>query len=224
MMKRYLIFFTTLFFLNSMTFADIVAPVDMLRTVTQNSINQLTTYKKSHADQKTIPFSVIYKVVQEQLLPHVAVDTMLQSILAKQCHYAKPQAACEPIDFAAVPATQKKELHDQFVYMMVSLYASALGEADKYQILFRKSRQVVEAKPGAMMEVDSQVVIPDTEPVRITYQLTFQQNEWKVYDFSINGAISVISNLRAQFAPVLQQQGVPGLIDMLKKHNATVSK
>ena len=203
-------------------FAATQSPLNMLRDATKSSINALTAYKKQHPKQEEIPFPVIYQIVNQKLLPHVATDYMLRSILARQCHYKVEGQSCIVVNMRAIPKAQWNDLRTQFVYMMVNLYASALGEADQYKVRFRKSRRTVDAAPGAMMEIESQVILPGTAPVTITYQMIYQNNQWQVYDFSINGAISVVSNLRAQFAPTIQQKGIVGLLAFLKKHNADV--
>lgn len=216
MLKKTIFFLLILF--SASAFA---APsgVNTVRSVITTSIHQLSQYKKQHGNSKTVPTAVLYRIIEQQLLPHMDADYMLRSILARQCQYQTGKG-CQLININKIPANQWKSLRDQTVMMMVNLYASALGSADDYQIRFRKNRVPVAAKPGATQQVVSQVVLPGTAPVTIDYQLMFKNGQWLVIDFSINGAISVVQNLRAQFAPTLQQSGVTGLIALLKKHNA----
>ena len=216
MLKKTLFFLLILF--SASAFA---APsgVDMVRSVITTSISHLSQYKKQHGEGKPVPTAVLYRIIEQQLLPHMDADYMLRSILARQCQYQTGKG-CQLIDVNKIPASQWKLLRNQTVMMMVNLYASALGSADDYKIRFRKNRVPVAANPGATQQVMSQVVLPGTAPVIIDYQLMFKNGQWLVTDFSINGAISVVQNLRAQFAPTLQQSGVTGLIALLKKHNA----
>jgi ABC-type transporter MlaC component len=199
-------------------------PQAMLKQLTAATIDQIKAYKIAHPQAAKVPFSVIYSIVDQQLLPHIAKDKMLQSILARQCTYSASTQKCVPINVATIPKMQWQDLQQQFIYLLVNMYASALSEADKYQITFKRSRQQIVAKPGAEISIESQVQMPQTDPISITYQLVYQTDQWLVYDFSINGSISIVESLRAQFAPVIQQQAISGLIQTLKTHNDNFTK
>ena len=194
-------------------------PQAMLKQVTAATIDQLKAYKVAHPQQPKVPFNVIYKIVDGELLPHVAKDKMLQSILARQCVYSTTTQQCEVLNVRRIPTAQWQDLQQQFIYLLVNMYASALADADKYTITFRNSRQKIIATPGAEVSIESHVQMPESDPISITYQLVYQDQQWLVYDFSINGSISIVESLRSQFAPTIQQQGITGLLTTLKTHN-----
>ncbi|MSP52891.1 MAG: ABC transporter substrate-binding protein [Gammaproteobacteria bacterium] len=199
-------------------------PQAMLKQLTAATIDQIKAYKTAHPKDVKVPFSVIYNIVDKELLPHVAKEKMLQSILARQCSYSSATQKCEPIKVAMIPKAQWQDLQQQFIYLLVNMYASALSEADKYEITFKRTRQKIVAIPGAEISIDSQVQMPQSDPISLTYQLIYQSDQWLVYDFSVNGSISIVESLRAQFAPVIQQKGIGGLIQMLKTHNENFTK
>jgi len=194
-------------------------PQIMLKQLTAATIEDIKAYKIAHPQEPKVPFNVIYKIVDRELLPHVAKDKMLQSILARQCTYSARTQKCEPLNISMIPKEQWQELQQQFIYLLVNMYASALAEAHKYEITFKRSRQKIIATPGAEINILSQVQMPQSDPITLSYQLVYQNNQWLVYDMSVNGSISIVESLRAQFAPVIQQQGISGLIETLKTHN-----
>lgn len=220
-MKLFKIICSTLLLLSSsLVFAqEDTNPQVMLKQLTAATIEELKAYKTAHPQDTKVPFNVIYKIVDRELLPHVAKDKMLQSILARQCTYSAGNQKCEPVSISTIPKVQWQELQQQFIYLLVNMYASALAEADKYEITFKRTRQQIVATPGAEINISSQVQMPQSEPITLTYQLVYQNNQWFIYDFSINGSISIVESLRAQFAPIIQQQGIVGLIKTLKSHN-----
>ena len=225
-MKLYKVIISTLLLLSS---GIVLAQADnnpqaMLKQLTAATIEQLKAYKTAHPQNPKVPFNVIYKIVDKELLPHVAKDKMLQSILARQCSYSSSTQKCEPINIATIPKAQWQELQQQFIYLLVNMYASALSEADKYQITFKRSRQKIVATPGAEISIESQVQMSESDPISLSYQLVYQNDQWLVYDFSVNGSISIVESLRAQFAPVIQQKGIGGLIQTLKTHNENFTK
>lgn len=202
--------------------AAVVSPVTMLQTVTANTIDQISAYKKSHGNPQTIPFNDMYSIVNQQLLPHVDVDRMLSSVLARQCTYSATTHNCESINLATIDPKMWANLRQQYIYLLVGLYGSALSSADQYKITFNQtSRQpvITNPQPGAVMEIYSQVQLPNSEPITLVYEMEYKNNQWLVYDLSINGAISISNNLRAQFSPTLQQQGLPGLLKVLTNHS-----
>ena len=197
------------------------SPVTMLQTVTANTIDQISAYKKSHGNPQMIPFNDMYTIVNQQLLPHVDVDRMLSSVLARQCTYSATTHNCEPIDLATIDPKMWANLKQQYIYLLVGLYGSALSSADQYKITFNQGRQAMNMNPqaGALMEIYSQVQLPNSEPITLVYEMEYKNNLWLVYDISINGAISISINLRAQFSPTLQQQGLQGLLQVLTNHS-----
>jgi len=198
------------------------SPVTMLQTVTTNTIDQISAYKKSHGNVQTIPFNDMYTIVNQELLPHVDVDRMLSSVLARQCTYSATTHNCEPINLATIDPKMWVNLRQQYIYLLVGLYGSALSSADQYKITFNQtSRQPIITNPqaGATMEIYSQVQLPNSEPITLVYEMEYKNNQWMVYDLSINGAISISNNLRAQFSPTLQQQGLQGLLQVLTNHS-----
>jgi phospholipid transport system substrate-binding protein len=219
--------FLAVFLLLSASLASAQAdnnPQAMLKQLTAATIDQIRDYKTAHSKAAKVPFSVVYKIINKELLPHVAKDKMLQSILARQCSYSTTTQKCEPVNVATIPKAQWQELQQQFIYLLVNMYASALSEADKYEITFKRSRQKIVATPGAEISINSQVKMPQSDPISLTYQLIYQSDQWLVYDFSVNGSISIVESLRAQFAPIIQQQGIGGLIQTLKTHNENFTK
>jgi ABC-type transporter MlaC component len=197
-------------------------PVQMIKSVTENTISEISTYKKQHANVAKLPFTALYSIVSAQLLPHVNIDRMLNSVLARQCTYLNSSdGSCKVIVVSSIDQQTWQALRQQFVNLLVNLYGTALSSSDQYEITFIQNRgNVMPAlTEGATMQVSSQVQMPNTAPITLVYQLVYTKNQWLVYDLTINGSISIANNLRAQFAPTIQQKGIPGLLNLLTQHN-----
>ena len=60
------------------------------------------------------------------------------------------------------------------------------------------------------------------QKIALLYNLLKEGDDWKITDFSVEG-ISLIQSYQAQFQSIVQSDGLNGLIDVLKKHNAKTS-
>ena len=66
-------------------------------------------------------------------------------------------------------------------------------------------------------EVHSTVLLKDQPPpVKVDYLVRRDGASWKIYDLNID-AISVMANYRQQFNRVLNNDGYPALVGMLRK-------
>ena len=65
------------------------------------------------------------------------------------------------------------------------------------------------------IKVDSKIVRANGLEIDVDYRLVLVGGEWKVYDFSVDN-ISMIISYRSQFADVLAQKGMGGLIQKLQ--------
>ena len=66
-------------------------------------------------------------------------------------------------------------------------------------------------------EVHSVVMLKDqAQPIKVDYLLRRDSSAWKIYDLNVD-AISVMANYRQQFNRVLNNDGYPALVSLLKK-------
>jgi phospholipid transport system substrate-binding protein len=100
----------------------------------------------------------------------------------------------------------------------VRTYASSLTVFREQNFDFRPLRM----KPGdTEVTVLVRVLQTGSQPVNIEYDMEKTARGWKVYDVRIAG-ISLVANYRTEFANVVRQSGVDGLIAALEKKNKSV--
>jgi len=176
------------------------APVVML----QNTSDQvLASLKQNKASLKTSR-KLVYQIVDNILLPHVDLTGMARSVLGRDVWKSATDA-------------QKQKFTAEFKDLLIRTYASAFS---KY------SNQTVEIFPirGGLsadqtrVQVNSQIVQQDGPPIPVNYRLVKQGNDWKVYDFSVEG-ISMLESFHSQFANELNQGNLDQLINRLAQHN-----
>ncbi len=218
-MKKYLLTLI-LFVAGNMVFAAQQDPIALLQSVTNTTLQEIVAYKKSHDNE--ISKSAVSDIVDRVLVPYFDMDRMATMVLGRQCVNDTKAQKCIPLDIKTVTPAQSQALKTQLKILLVNLYGAALSVADQYTITFQKLRAPL-ANPipeGTLLQAKSNVSQDaDVQPLVIGYSLVYEKGNWYVYDITVNGAISIMSNLRSQFSPIIQQQGVAGLITTITEHN-----
>lgn len=69
---------------------------------------------------------------------------------------------------------------------------------------------------GGRLLVRTQLVKSNGEPVRLDYLLSQKNEEWRIVDVFLDGKFSELALRRSEFAPILRDQGVEGLVGALE--------
>ena len=78
--------------------------------------------------------------------------------------------------------------------------------------------QVTGEQPAAAgVMVHSQIVKADGEPVNVDYMMCRNANSWLISDIYLDGAISEVATRRSEFAAILKNEGIDGLIAALNR-------
>ena len=131
------------------------------------------------------------------MLPHFNFQAMTRARHGPQLEQGEPE--------------QKARLIAEFQTLLVRTYASALTAYKSQKFDFRPLR----AKPtDTDVTVQVRVMQPGAQPVKIDYDMEKTARGWKVYDVRVGG-ISLVANYRTEFANVVRDNGIDGLIKTL---------
>jgi len=144
----------------------------------------------------------VNEVVDQYLLPYVNFEKTTRLAAGRYWREATP--------------AQREALAREFRGTLVRTYSGALRDVnptlDIRMLPFR-------GDPNANdVVVRTEVVQSGMQPAVVDYRLERTPEGWKVYDLSVEG-IWLIQNYRNQFATVIQQQGIDGLIKTLAQRN-----
>ena len=180
-------------------------PIPQLQIISDQMIAAL---KKNEASMSKKP-QVVYDIVRSILLPHVDLKAMARSALGRTAW------------MSASPAEQAA-FSDQFTLLMLKTYAAGLSSYTDESVVFEPIRGGIPAGQ-TRVEVASKIIRTDGPAIGVNYRLVYEQNDWFVYDFSVEG-ISMVDSFRSQFASDLSSGvSVPELTAKLKTHNAAVA-
>jgi phospholipid transport system substrate-binding protein len=178
----------------------ISSPLDLLQT-TSNQL--ITALQQNQATLKTKP-QLVYGIVNQILLPHVDLVSMSRVALGREAW------------MQASPA-QRQAFTQQFTTLLIRTYSSALAQYTDEKVNFLPLRGNFNTE--ARVQVNSNIIRDSGPSINVSYRLMRVGEQWKLYDFSVDG-ISLVQSFRSQFAQELQQTGIDGLINKLAQHNA----
>jgi len=197
MKKRFLtLSLLGLFFVAGAAWA-VQSPISLLQSISNQMIAKLER-NKSRLRQS----GVINSIVRTTLLPYVDLNRMSAMVVGRY-YWMK-----------ATPA-QKSAFKREFTSMVISTYSAAISSYNGDVVRFYPLRG---GYSGQTVQVKSVIIRRTGQRIPVSYQLIRQGGSWRVYDFSVEN-VSIVSSYRAQFAGVLSNHGMNGLIARLQRHN-----
>jgi phospholipid transport system substrate-binding protein len=117
--------------------------------------------------------------------------------------------------WAKLSEGERKQVVDLFRRFSVATYASEFSGYDGEQ--FEIAGDHDQAGLGTI--VDTRIVFKSGTPIALNYLLRQTPQGWKIVDVYLDGSISELARRRDEFASIMRNQGVDGLIALLKKKN-----
>jgi len=114
--------------------------------------------------------------------------------------------------WAALTETQRQQVTESFGRYISAIYA------DRFDSYTGQKLQVTgEQLHGAGVMVRSQIVKANGEPVKVDYMMRRNGDSWLISDIYLDGAISEVATRRSEFAAILKNEGMDGLIAALNR-------
>jgi phospholipid transport system substrate-binding protein len=177
---------------------DVENPVTQLQTLVNTMQQDVAVH---HASLQNNP-DQMYQLVQKNLMPAMAVDRMSATALGPKWRTAT--------------AEQKQEFITQFSLMLTRAYVSGLLKVNNYTIVINPLRTdawktaTILALPGVITNK------ANGESSGVTYYMVRSGNEWKVYDFAVEG-VSIMQNFQSQLQSF---STIAAVITRIKEVNA----
>jgi phospholipid transport system substrate-binding protein len=199
---RKLLCLLSFFFLVPAHAQEATPPDVLVKNVTQEVIDIIQKDKEIRSGSR----AKLIQVIDSKVLPHFNFASMTALAMGQNWKSANPE--------------QRKQLVDAFRTLLVRTYASALAAYSEQKFDFRPLR----AKPtDTDVTVQVRVIQPGAQPVPIDYSMEKTAAGWKVYDVMVGG-VSLVANYRTEFANVVRNSGVDGLIKDLQTKNRSLEQ
>jgi phospholipid transport system substrate-binding protein len=154
---------------------------------------------------------VLTKAAQSQApLGAAAMQVLVETVIMPNVDFRGMTARAVGPRWRAADDAQKAQLMSGFEALLIKTYAGALSQAADAKFRLRPSITI----DSTTQEIRSEVALRGGgDPVALSYRLSLQGDDWKVTDVSVMG-VWLVATYRSQFAPVLQNSGVDGLIQV----------
>jgi phospholipid transport system substrate-binding protein len=142
---------------------------------------------------------LIYRLVDEILLPHMDFETMSQLVLGPSWREATVK--------------QRKRFTEEFRNLLVRTYATAWLAYDDQTI------EYLPAQPSSRPDratVKVRLIERSGEKTLLSYALRLRDGAWMVYNLAIDG-VSLLTNYRATFSTRVRSVGLDALIEELQE-------
>jgi phospholipid transport system substrate-binding protein len=117
-----------------------------------------------------------------------------------------------PSSWATMSESQRQQVIDGFARYISAIYA------DRFDSYAGQKLQVTDEQPAAAgVMVHSQIVKANGEPVKVDYLMRKNGDSWLIADVYLDGAISEVATRRSEFAAILKNEGIDGLIAALNR-------
>jgi phospholipid transport system substrate-binding protein len=144
------------------------------------------------------------RLIEQKALPHF--NHVGMTALAVGVHWRK-----------ATPE-QKKRLAEEFRTLLVRIYASSLSAFGDQKFEFLPLRMKPE---DTDVTVQVRVLQSGAQAVPVDYDMEKTARGWKVYDVRVAG-ISLVVNYRTEFANIVRDKGIDGLVGALEAKNQSL--
>ncbi len=178
------------------------------KLVRQISMDVIDTAKSDKAIQGG-DFGRILALVESKVMPHVNFEVMTRSAVGPKWREAT--------------AEQRTKLQTEFKTLLVRVYSGALTQLRDQSVEITKTLPV----QGSTQTVVQSEVRGKGEPIKLDYRLDRAagagDGAWKIIDVNVGG-LWLVQNYRSQFASVIGQGGIDGLIANLVERNKAAAK
>jgi len=173
------------------------APDALVRQISTEVIDTV----KADKDIQAGSLSKIIALVDAKVMPHVNFQRMTAIAVGRSWRSATPE--------------QQKRLLDEFKTLLVRTYSGALTQVKD---------QTVQLKPMRAAAEDPEVVVRTEvkgkgDPIQLDYRLEKTAAGWKIYDVNVLGVWLADTSFKSQFAPIIANSGLDGLIGNLSELN-----
>ena len=138
--------------------------------------------------------------------------TQLEPVIRRSFDIASMARLSVGPSWASLTDGQRQQVTESFARYISAIYA------DRFDSYAGQKLQVTGEQPAvAGVMVKSQIIKANGEPVNIDYMMRRNGETWLISDIYLDGAISEVATRRSEFAAILRNEGIDGLIAALNR-------
>ena len=138
--------------------------------------------------------------------------TQLEPVIRRSFDIASMARLSVGPSWASLSDGQRQQVTESITRYISAIYA------DRFDSYAGQKLQVTGEQPAAAgVMVKSQIIKANGEPVNIDDMMRRNGETWLISDIYLDGAISEVATRRSEFAAILRNEGIDGLIAALNR-------
>jgi phospholipid transport system substrate-binding protein len=138
--------------------------------------------------------------------------TQLAPVIRRSFDIASMARLSVGASWAGLSEAQRQQVTDSFGRYISAIYADRFDSYDGQKLEVTSEQPA----PSGVM-VKSQIIKANGEPVKVDYMMRRNGENWLIGDIYLDGAISEVATRRSEFAAILRNDGIDGLIAALNR-------
>ena len=138
--------------------------------------------------------------------------TQLAPVIRRSFDVASMARLSVGASWAGLSEVQRQQVTESFGRYISAIYADRFDSYDGQKLEVTSEQPA----PSGVM-VKSQIIKANGEPVKVDYMMRRNGENWLIGDIYLDGAISEVATRRSEFATILRNDGVDGLIAALNR-------
>jgi phospholipid transport system substrate-binding protein len=138
--------------------------------------------------------------------------TQLEPVIRRSFDIASMTRLSVGASWAGLSEAQRQHVSESFGRYISAIYA------DRFDSYAGEKLAVTAEQPAPSgVMVKSQIIKASGEPVEVDYMMRRSGDNWLISDIYLDGAISEVATRRSEFAAILKNDGIDGLIGALNR-------
>ncbi len=156
--------------------------------------------------------SLLYTMKNGQILGQSGRFTQLEPVIVRTFDIGTMARLAVGPSWASLNETQRQQMIETFGRYLSAIYA------DRFDSYSGQKLEVTGEQPAPFgVMVKSQIIKANGEPVEVDYMMRRGSDGWLISDIYLDGAISEVATRRSEFAAILKNEGIDGLIAALNR-------
>ena len=138
--------------------------------------------------------------------------TQLDPVIRRSFDIASMARLSVGPSWAGLSEAQRQQMTESYGRYVSAIYA------DRFDSYAGQKLEVTSEEPAPSgVMVRSRIIKADGEPVKVDYMMRRTGDGWLISDIYLDGAISEVATRRSEFATILRNEGIDGLIAALNR-------
>lgn len=137
--------------------------------------------------------------------------TKLREIIRVKFDYLEMSRRALARNWRKLSPEQRQEFTDLFGLLMENSYAARIESYRDEKIEYVDEK--IKKKKYALVKT---LIVRKSDSIPVDYKLIKKGEDWRVYDFRVEDALSLISNFRSQFNGIIKKKSVDVLMEKMR--------